>query len=172
MPKKIIIIGLASIIMSLVFALVSVNFKEALAATSGGGWNPKGLEVTKLPSRPVADILITLIDWAIMIIGLLGVIVFIYGGYVYLTCQGENDKVEQAKKIITYGIIGIAVSVLGYVAVLTIDKILKGNINSGGSSSGGSSGTITTQKPPINSGTGSSSQGPYAMPVSPDMLQP
>jgi hypothetical protein len=107
-------------------------FSPIRAAVSQEGWNPEALKVTRLPDRLVAPILLDFIGWAIIIIGLLGVIIFIYAGFLYLTAQGETDKIETAKKVLIYAIVGIVVAVLGYVAVKTINDILVGNVGAGG----------------------------------------
>jgi len=104
----------------------------SFAAVSQGGWQVPN--VPGLSTRSVSEILLTFIDWAIKIIGLLGVIIFIYGGFTYLTAQGESSSLEKAKRIIIYGIVGIAVAVLGLVVVRTIDGIIKGSITGGGGS--------------------------------------
>ena len=155
MPKTKKLRRIVFLVLPVMFLFV---FSPIRAAVSQEGWNPDSLKVTNLPDRPVKDILLTFIDWAIIIIGLLGVIVFIYGGFVYLTAQGEPDKIEQAKKIIIYGIVGIVVSILGYVAVKTINDLLVGNAGGGGAPTSGAPGPST---PPTGTG------GP--MPVAPTM---
>jgi len=151
----------------------------AYAAVSQGGWNPGTLKSTGLTDRPVADILITFIDWALIIIGLLGVIAFIYGGFVYLTAQGDPQNNEKAKKIIIYAIVGIVVAVLGYVAVDTIDRIMKGNIDTGGGGSapatGASTGASQPAIPPTSSSGGAPASPPQGgggnLPISPGMVR-
>ena len=100
------------------------------AAVSQGGWEAP--TAPGLSTRSVSEVLLTFIDWSIIMIGLLGVIVFIYAGFNYLTAQGETPKIEQAKRIMIYAIVGIAVSVLGLVAVRTVDSILKGRAGTQG----------------------------------------
>ncbi len=126
------------------------------AATSQDGWQVP--QVKGMPDRSVAEIMLTFIDWAVMIIGVLGVIIFIYGGFIYLTAQGETNKIDQAKKIILYAIVGIAVSILGLVAVRTIDSIMKGNVPQGGG---------TASSPTSPSSGSNPGGGPYAMPAPP-----
>jgi len=116
--------------------LLIAIFAPVYAAVSQEGWNPEALKVTNLPYRPVAEILLTFINWAIIIIGLLGVIVFIYAGFLYLTAQGETDKIETAKKVMIYAIVGIVVAVLGYVVVKTVNDLLVGSGGGGAPSTG------------------------------------
>jgi len=98
-------------------------------------WSTGNLTGFGLPDNSVASILKTFIRWAVAIIGLLGIIAFIYAGFLYLTAGGDTTKLDTAKKVMLYAIAGIAVAVLGLVAVMTIDRILSGG--SSGSSSGG-----------------------------------
>ncbi len=99
------------------------------ATVSGGGWNSDSLGGFGLSGRSVSEILLSFIDWSIIMIGLIGIIAFIYAGYTYLTAGGEKDKIEQAKKIVVYGIVGVVVSVLGLVAVTTVNNIMGGGKN-------------------------------------------
>lgn len=156
-------------------------FVPVYAAVSQEGWDPNALAATNLPDRPVSEILLSFISWAIIIIGLLGVIIFIYGGFLYLTAQGETDKLETAKKVIIYAIVGIAVAVLGYVAVKTVNDLLVGG---GGAGAGAPTGTPTapggqtapaystnpSSAPPGGTPGGPSPSGP--MPVAPGMVGP
>lgn len=48
----------------------------------------------------------------IRISGLLAVIFIIYGGFRYITSQGEPDSLQVAKNIITYAIVGLVVAIL------------------------------------------------------------
>lgn len=154
-----------------------VVFAPVFAAVSNEGWNPDGLTATNLPDRSVADILLTFIDWALVIIGLLGVIVFIYGGFIYLTAQGDPQNTERAKRIIIYAIVGIVVSVLGYVAVSTVDKIMKGDIETGGGGAAPTTGTPGPSGAPSQGGetkapTGTPPPGPGGnLPISPGMMR-
>ena len=156
--KKLLVIAGTLVVNILVFATAS-------AAVSQEGWNPKKYEETGLSGASVENILLTFIDWAIIIVGLLGVIVFIYGGFVYLTARGESDEIEKAKKVLLWGVVGIAVSVLGLVAVKTVDYIIQGNTGSSGTSSQGGSYTGS-------GGMGLEDAGSGGLPTTPEMAQP
>ncbi len=160
--------------------LLFLLFKEAGA----DGWDPGSLKVTGLTDRSLFSILTSVVNWAITFIGILAVIIFIYGGFIYLTSQGESDKIEQAKKIILYAVVGVIVSILGFVAVSTIDSIVSGRgVNTGSpnqdSSPGGGNDSATPQDPVNMNDPASGYQRPYspgaggggALPVSPDMVQ-
>lgn len=52
----------------------------------------------------------------------------IYGGVLLIISQGNADKVTQARRTITNGLIGVFIVVLSYVIVLTINSVLVNNI--------------------------------------------
>lgn len=59
------------------------------------------------------------------IIGGLSVLFIIYGGYLFLTSQGNQLQVEKGKMYITYAIIGLLFAVFGFVFIqlLAVDVL-------------------------------------------------
>ena len=51
-------------------------------------------------------------------LGILTVIIILYGGFVWMTSFGNEDKIDQAKKLISAGVVGLVV-VLGAFAIST-----------------------------------------------------
>lgn len=140
------------------------------AAVSQEGWNPQSLEATNLPKAEVKDILLKFIDWAIIIVGLLCIIVFIYGGFLYLTAQGETDKIETAKRVLIYAVIGVVVSVLGLVVVNTVNYIMNASPDAGTAGGAPASGASTTPAGSTGAPTappGGSPSGPTVTPAPP-----
>ena len=64
----------------------------------------------------VKDIITTLI-WAV---GIIAVIVVIYGGILYTTSAGDPGKTKKAKDTIMYGLIGLVIALLAYTIVLFV----------------------------------------------------
>lgn len=75
---------------------------------------------------------------ATTIIGLISFVMVLVGAFYYLTSGGNSSTIELGKKSITYGIIGIIVSLLAYFILVLIadftgvDTILKFNTQVGG----------------------------------------
>ena len=63
--------------------------------------------------------IVTYANTFIGIIGLIAVVMLIYGGFVYVTSGTNEDGQKKAKSIITYGFIGLAVALLSY-AIVTV----------------------------------------------------
>lgn len=58
-----------------------------------------------------------IINLFLYIIGIIAVIMLIYGGFQYLTSAGSSDKVKNAKNTILYAIIGLVIAIFAYAIV-------------------------------------------------------
>ena len=65
-------------------------------------------------------LLLTMVDFFLGFLGLLAVLMIIYGGVMMVTSQGNPDGVGKGKKIITYAAIGIIIILLSFAIVSTI----------------------------------------------------
>lgn len=59
--------------------------------------------------RSLPEFVGTIIKWVIGIIGVVLVALFVYGGVVYATSAGNEDRIEMGKKIMMYAVIGVAI---------------------------------------------------------------
>jgi hypothetical protein len=94
----------------------------ALAAfdpTAGGG--------TGLPSGSIMGIVTNLMNWLLIIIGIMGVIGFAIAGILYLTAAGDEDRIKSAKSAMIYSIIGVIVAILGVVILNAAKNFLGGS---------------------------------------------
>ncbi|MBQ8996570.1 hypothetical protein IJ095_00875 [Candidatus Saccharibacteria bacterium] len=70
------------------------------------------------------DYVKTIINTILYIVGILAVVMVIFGGVQYTTSAGDQAKVTKAKNTILYGLIGLIVAVLAYAIVqFVIDKL-------------------------------------------------
>lgn len=69
------------------------------------------------PAKSTKEILQTITKWLLSLIGTIAVISLLYGGYLYITSQGDEDNVTKAKHIILYSVIGIIVIGLSAIIV-------------------------------------------------------
>ncbi|NCF74933.1 MAG: hypothetical protein GWO87_00375 [Xanthomonadaceae bacterium] len=63
-------------------------------------------------------------NWILGFIAIVATLVIIYGGVQYLTSGGNEDTVANAKKTISYGIIGIVISGLAYAMVIVVSTVI------------------------------------------------
>ena len=48
------------------------------------------------------------------LLGIVAVVIILYGGFLWMTAAGNEDRVEKAKKLIVAGIIGLAIILSAY----------------------------------------------------------
>lgn len=80
---------------------------QAVSEATGGETSFRGL-------------VLRIINYALGFLGLLAVIMIIYGGVTYVTSAGNDEAVGNAKKIIMYSLIGIIVILLSFVVVRAV----------------------------------------------------
>ncbi len=73
--------------------------------------------------KQIIDNLVSQIVWPVFV-GL-SVIMFIYSGFMFLTANGDPNKITQAKQALIWAIIGIGLGILAY----SIPAILKNALN-------------------------------------------
>lgn len=104
-----------------VLAIVGLPFVAGAQLNTKAGAADAGLSETSF-----YDVIITIMNWLLMIITILAVIGFIISGVYFITAAGTG-KVEDAKHWLTYSIIGIIVALIGYIIVQLVDNLLRGN---------------------------------------------
>jgi hypothetical protein len=68
----------------------------------------------------ITDLVTILIEYALDIVGVIAVAMIVYGGFLYITSGGDENKAKQGTQIITYAAIGIIVVLAAVVIVRTI----------------------------------------------------
>ena len=56
----------------------------------------------------------TILNGVIGVLGVVAVAVVIYGGFLFLTAQGDPGKIKKGKDSITWGIIGLIIALLSW----------------------------------------------------------
>ncbi|MCL2869196.1 pilin [Candidatus Saccharibacteria bacterium] len=113
---KILVAGAAAL--ALAFSFVPVT--GVLADPVGGlGDGVNQARSNDQPSNLFGDggIITGVINAVLFIVGILSVVMIIYGGIRYATSAGEAKRVTDAKNTIMYAIVGLIVSILAYAIV-------------------------------------------------------
>ena len=104
-----------------VFALGMMMAGSAMAqldVTNNMGDVPLG------PNDPV-QIITQIITIVLAFLGLIAVIIILLGGFKWMTAGGNEDKVGEAKKMMTQGLIGLIIILAAYgIASFVIEKAL------------------------------------------------
>jgi hypothetical protein len=70
-----------------------------------------------LPDANPREITLRTIRWILGLLGLIAVAMVIFGGITWMTSAGNEKRVEQAKNILTYAIIGTVIMLLSWAMV-------------------------------------------------------
>ena len=83
------------------------------------------------------------INIALGFLGILAVSIILYGGFVYMTAAGEEEKVTRAKNIITQGAIGLGIILSAFaITAFVFNVLLGGTLGTGnGGPQGGGDGS-------------------------------
>ncbi|RJO59371.1 hypothetical protein C4546_02415 [Candidatus Parcubacteria bacterium] len=73
-------------------------------------------------STDLKQTVLNVISFVLGLLGLIAVIMILYGGFIWLTAGGNEDKVGSAKKIISAAIVGLIVVLLAWAIVNFVIK--------------------------------------------------
>lgn len=105
-------LGLAVAVPVQVSASVQGEIQDGVDAVNpGGGGN-------------LEDLITTIVNVLLFLIGLLSVIMIIYGGFRFVTSGGSAEVVKSAKNTILYSIVGLVVAIMAFAIVNFVLKSL------------------------------------------------
>lgn len=65
-------------------------------------------------------LLLQFLNFFLGFLGLLAVLLVIYGGFLYMTAAGDDGKTENGKKVILYAVVGIIIILISFALVNTL----------------------------------------------------
>ena len=74
--------------------------------------------------RPIVDRVNELTLYLLKIIGGIFLLMLVLGGIYYAVSGSSPDGQKKAKKMVTYAILGLAIALTSYIALMIIDQIL------------------------------------------------
>lgn len=86
----------------------------------GGGSNTASVDIQ--------GTVLAVVNWLLFAVGVIAVVMLIWGGIKYAASSGDSNKVTSAKNTIMYAIIGLAVAVLAFAIV----NFVVNNLTNGG----------------------------------------
>lgn len=131
------------ILFSLVVIAITICFLVPLVLFSGGDSVlalDTGLETTAgsagLPTNTTIPKIVGQVIYALLgFLGIVFIILLIYGGFMRMTAQGSSEKISKSMGIITSAIIGIVIILASF--TITAFVLSHAFVGSGGSVSGG-----------------------------------
>jgi len=127
-------IKILSILFSILFAFISLRPALADGIKKVVGLNyAENVGLTNAEEEDPRDMAVTIIQYLITFLGLISVGVILYGGFIWMTAGGNDERLNKAKSIIVTGTIGLiiilsAFAIVSFVVTMT-DNALKGEIN-------------------------------------------
>jgi hypothetical protein len=96
-------------------------------------------EVARLPrtsgsSDAIATRIGEIIGLALSFVGIVFLILMIYGGYTWMTARGDSEKIKSAKQTITNAVIGLIIIGLAYGITTFVINAVAGPATPGGAS--------------------------------------
>jgi hypothetical protein len=98
-----------------------LTFGLLLAPTMAGaqglddwGYNDFSNTNIALGSRPLRDTIGGVVNIILGFLGILTTLIILLGGFKWMTSQGNTEKVDEAKKLIGAGIVGLVIVLTAY----------------------------------------------------------
>ncbi len=113
--KKLTILGLTG----LIFALTVLPALATLDVGLDYG------TYTGLGTKDLREGIMNVVNVLLGFLGIIAIIIILWGGFRWLTSAGNEEKVGEAKKIITAGIIGLIIIFISYaLAAFVINQLI------------------------------------------------
>lgn len=111
-------------LIGLAIILAAPSFLKQIKLVLGGGATGANADEIVNNAYSFRDIAISVINFLLSVIGILGIIALVVGGVMYVTAYGSEERVEMAKKIIGSALIGILIAFGALILVKQIAALL------------------------------------------------
>lgn len=74
-------------------------------------------------NKTAAASIASIIKQVVLYTGILAVVSLSWGGFLFITAFGEDDKVKKGKEIVKYSLIGVVLSISAYAIVDLVNKL-------------------------------------------------
>lgn len=81
-------------------------------------------EQTGLPTTDIREIIANVIRVALGLLGIIAVVIIMYGGWLWMTAGGNEEQIGRAKKTLINGAVGLAIILSAYSIVLFVMNLL------------------------------------------------
>lgn len=97
--------------------LTLFHFVPALAQADISSTAPQFVQDISGGQTSLRGLVLTIVNTILTFLGVIAVIMIIYGGMLYVTAAGAQEKIDKGKKILMYTVIGIVIIMLSFVIV-------------------------------------------------------
>lgn len=110
------ILGLTTVLLMIFSALGGVASAQLIQQTDV----PSSIAAATGGEGSIRALALNIVNFFLLFLGLIAVIMIIYGGISYVTAAGNQEKIEKAKKVIMYAIVGIVIVLISFALVRTV----------------------------------------------------
>lgn len=108
------------------FAILGVMFAASVVPAFALDTGLNYGTYTGLGTRDLREGIMQIINVLLSFLGIIAIIIILWGGFRWLTSGGNEDKVSEAKKIIISGIIGLIIIFVSFaLAQFVINSLLR-----------------------------------------------
>lgn len=118
LAQAILMLGL--IVLTVIFARLMLGTPVAQAALIDPGDNPANIASATGEEGSIRALVRTIVNFFLFFLGMVAVIMVIYGGTLYVTAAGNDDQVGKAKNVIMYAVVGILVILISFALINTV----------------------------------------------------
>lgn len=114
--KKILffILFIGFLFVNIIPSLAAYDFKYDSGLAQTGSNDGAGYESTGLWSKSMPEIIGNIIKTVLSFLGVLFLVLMIYGGYTWMTARGNEQEIEKAKGLIKNAVIGLIIVLAAY----------------------------------------------------------
>lgn len=136
--KKILLKKIMAVLMALIVITPVMAFSLPALAANNDVFNPWGSDqlkdnihsTTGLGERDPRDIAASVIRIVLGFLGIVAVVIILLGGFKWMTAMGGDDKVGEAKKLITAGLIGLIIIIAAFaIATFVLNSLMSATAN-------------------------------------------
>ena len=114
--KKMLSLGVVTLLAGLPFLVGAGGFDQA-----------RNIGDAALENTTITTIIFNVMQWLLLIVTFVAIIGFVISGIMYITAGG-SDRADDARKWLTYSIIGIVVALVGYIVIRFISDFYAGGL--------------------------------------------
>ncbi|MCB9803098.1 hypothetical protein H6761_03780 [Candidatus Nomurabacteria bacterium] len=97
--------------------LTALLLVAPMAASAQANFGINDLNGTGLGTAGLKTTIGSLLNVALSFLGIIAVLIILLGGFKWMTSQGSSDKVDEAKKLIGAGVVGLIIILAAYAIV-------------------------------------------------------
>lgn len=127
--KKIMVMAMALIVLTPVLTFSLPALAAELDPWGGNALKNNVKEITGLGERDPRNIAASVIRIILGFLGIVAVVIILLGGFKWMTAGGNEDKVGEAKKLITAGVIGLVIIIASFAIATFVLDALMGAVN-------------------------------------------